>query len=154
MDESVRIELARRDDLSAVLGLLARNDLPPDGLAERFDHALVARRDGDIVGSAVLEVYGDAALLRSVAVDPTLRSQGLGRRLTEAALERARREGVQTVYLLTTTAGDYFPRFGFRPVAREAVAPGVQASVEFTSVCPASSLVMKRELGDWGIQHD
>jgi len=133
-------------DLPAVLDLLERSRLPGDGLAEHAATLLVAR-DGDrIVGSAALELYGTAALLRSVAVDPDRRGTGLGQRLTSAALELARQRGVRTVYLLTETAGDFFPRFGFRAIGRDAVDPAVRASVEFTTLCPASALAMALDL--------
>src|SRR5262245_64718992 len=76
-------------DLPAVLALLERSGLPQDGLSEHLATTLVAR-DGDaIVGSAALEVYRKAALLRSVAVDSALRGQGLGQRLTRTALDLA-----------------------------------------------------------------
>jgi amino-acid N-acetyltransferase len=137
---------ARTDDLPAILELLDRSELPRDGLAEHFDIALVAHDGAQVVGSAAVERYGDAGLLRSVAVDPAYRGQGLGIRLVSAALDQARQEGLQAVYLLTTTAPDYFPRFGFAPIARADVAPAVQQSVEFLSACPASALVMRAEL--------
>ena len=50
--------------------------------------------------------------------------------------------GVASVYLLTTTAGGYFPRLGFRLVERSEIPTTVQGSVEFTAVCPASALAM------------
>jgi amino-acid N-acetyltransferase len=140
------ITLARTDDLPAVLKLLDRSELPRDGLAEHFDIALVARDGAQVVGSAAIERYGDAGLLRSVAVDSAYRGQGLGARLVSAALDQALQEGLRAVYLLTTTAPDYFPRFGFAPIARDEVSPAVQESVEFTSACPASALVMRAEL--------
>jgi amino-acid N-acetyltransferase len=60
-------------DLPQILELLERCRLPTAGLAEHLDTTLVAR-DGDrVVGSAALELYGAAALLRSVAVAPALR---------------------------------------------------------------------------------
>ncbi|MFN8474960.1 MAG: arsenic resistance N-acetyltransferase ArsN2 [Anaerolineae bacterium] len=143
---SVTIGPARPEDFPAVLALLERSHLPPDGLADHRDALLVAREGDAVVGSAALEVYGDAALLRSVAVDERLRGHGLGQRLTDAALEMARERGIHEVYLLTETAADFFPRFGFRPVDRTDVAAEVQQSVEFTSACPVSALVMSREV--------
>ena len=139
---AVVVEAARPEDLQEVLELLERNALPQDGLRDHLGTALVARDDRTVVGSAALEVYGTAALLRSVAVDEGLRGRGLGRQLTGAALELARRQGVRDVYLLTETAGDFFPRFGFRAIERSAVAPVVQQSVEFTCACPAGALAM------------
>lgn len=140
------ITLARADELPAVLELLDRSALPRDGLVDNMAFAFVARDGGQLVGSAAIERYDDAGLLRSVAVDQGYRGQGLGAQLVGAALERARQEGLRSVYLLTTTAPEYFPRFGFRPVPRADVAQAVQESLEFTSACPASALVMRAEL--------
>src|SRR6266498_2663696 len=90
--------------------------------------ALLERSGARVVGSAALELYGEAALLRSVAVEPALRGQGLGRRLALAALDLAREHGAAEVYLLTETAAEFFSRLGFRPIARAEVAPEVQRS--------------------------
>ena len=141
-----RIEAARAGDREAILGLLDRVQLPKDGLGEELPPAIVARRDGAIIGSAVLEIYEGGALLRSVAVDPSAQGLGLGRRLTAAALARARELQVPAVYLLTTTAERFFPRFGFAPIARDDVPAGVRESVEFRSACPGSAIVMKKTL--------
>ncbi|MFN8483110.1 MAG: arsenic resistance N-acetyltransferase ArsN2 [Anaerolineae bacterium] len=143
---SATIGPARPEEFSKVLVLLEQNHLPSDGLADHRDTLLVARDGEAVVGSAALEVYGDAALLRSVAVDERWRGQGLGQRLTDAALEMARMRRIHEVYLLTETATDFFPRFGFRRVARTDVAAGVQQSIEFTSACPVSALVMAQEV--------
>jgi amino-acid N-acetyltransferase len=66
--------------------------------------------------------------------------------LTTSALDLAGRRGVGVVYLLTKTAIDYFPRFGFTPIARHDVPPGVLSSVEFRAECCASAVVMRRAL--------
>lgn len=143
---AITIDAARNSDLPAVLALLERSGLPQDGLPEHVATTLVARSGDAVVGSAALEIYGRAALLRSVAVDSALRGQGLGQRLTRAALDLARQHGIATVYLLTETAGDFFPRFGFHPTERAAVEPVVQQSVEFISACPASAQVLVTSL--------
>jgi amino-acid N-acetyltransferase len=145
---AVIIDAARDSDLPAVLALLERTDLPPNGLSDHLATTLVARHTSSIVGSAALELYGHAALLRSVAVDQAWRGQGLGQQLTCAALDLARQHGVTTVYLLTETATNFFPRFGFQPIARSAVAEAVQQSVEFTSACPAGATVLALDLYD------
>jgi len=143
---SIAIEPARVGDLTSILDLLRRSKLPIDDLDRHLPTILVARRGADIVGSAALEIYGSGALLRSVAVDDSLRGQGLGQQLTNAALDLARAKRVKTVYLLTTTAGDFFPRFGFRAITRADVAPDVRRSVEFTTACPSTALVMARQI--------
>lgn len=138
----ITISTAQQSDIPAILALLEQSGLPQEGFAEHVASALAARAGERIVGSAALELYGNSALLRSVAVDSQLRGQGLGQQLTRAALDLAHVHGVATVYLLTETAGGFFPRFGFRPVERSAVDPAVRQSIEFTSACPSSALVL------------
>jgi amino-acid N-acetyltransferase len=140
------IGAATPPDLAAVFALLERSQLPSAGLGDHVGSTLVARDGARIVGSAAVELYGQAALLRSVAVAAEHRGQGLGHALTAAALELARQRGVRTVYLLTETAAGFFPRFGFRPIPRREVDPAVLGSAEFTTACPAGALVMVRAL--------
>lgn len=139
---SVTIRPVDADDFADVLALLARSGLPQDGLADHMATTLAAYAGGRMVGCAALELYGDAALLRSVAVAAEQRGHGLGQQLTQAALDLARQRGVSAVYLLTETAADFFPRFGFQPSTRAHVPTSVQQSIEFTEACPASALVM------------
>ena len=138
----MQIERAQPMDAPALQALLRRSGLPQDGIKDHLATALVVRDGATIVGCAGLELYGAHALLRSVAVDAPARGQGLGQQLTQAALDLARVSGVRDVYLLTETASAFFPRWGFRPIARTAVPVPVQQSVEFRCACPASALVM------------
>jgi amino-acid N-acetyltransferase len=140
------IQRAEPRDLPAVRRLLDSQHLPLDGIDEHLETMVVAKVGSDVVGAAAVELYEDGALLRSVVVSPPVRGQGLGRRLSEAALSVARDRGTRTVFLLTTTAEGFFPRLGFEPIAREDVPASVQASVEFQSACPTSATVMRKRL--------
>lgn len=146
MSLATTIERARREDLANVLALLGRHGLPLDGASDLGDTLVVARLNGQVVGAAGLELYTDGALLRSVVVDASAQGQGLGHRLTDAALTLASEHGFTAVFLLTTTAAPFFPQFGFEPIGREQVPPSVRASVEFQSACPASAIVMRKQL--------
>jgi amino-acid N-acetyltransferase len=143
---AVIIEPVTPDQFPQVLDLLARNGLPIVGLEEHQATTLVALRNGQVVGSGALELYGAAALLRSVAVDPHQRNQGVGRLLTKHLFALARKHDVQRLYLLTETAADYFARRGFQPIPRSEVEAAVQQSVEFTFACPQSAQAMRFEL--------
>jgi amino-acid N-acetyltransferase len=139
------IDAAHERDLPAVRRLLAAQALPLDGVDQHL--AMVVAKDGDtLLGAAAVELYAGGALLRSVVVDPEARGRGLGYRLTEAALRVAKERGADTAFLLTTTAEAFFPKLGFERIAREDVPASVQASVEFTSACPASAVVMRKRL--------
>jgi amino-acid N-acetyltransferase len=133
-------------DLPAVHDLLERLHLPLAGVDDHVQALIVAREGSHVVGTAAVELYPDGALLRSVAVDPSRQGRRLGHQLTEAALNLARAHGADTVFLLTTTAERFFPRFGFEPITRDDVPASIQASVEFQSACPASAIVMRRRL--------
>jgi amino-acid N-acetyltransferase len=133
-------------DLPAILNLLRRSKLPTEGLEHHIQTTLIARLENGVVGCAAIERYGSAGLLRSVAVDERHRGTGLGQALTRAALELARAYRLKTVYLLTETAAEFFPKFGFQTVARDAVDSAVKQSIEFTKLCPSSATAMRLDL--------
>lgn len=133
----------RSEDLDPVLALLRGANLPVQGVAEAIGAFLVAESTGRIVGAAGLERYGRHGLLRSLVVSAEWRGRRLGGALTEEILATAEREGLDAVYLLTETAAEFFPRYGFARIARSDVAEPVRASAEFAELCPASSAVMQ-----------
>lgn len=141
----LRLRSATPADRTDVEALLQAASLPLDGVPEGLSGYMVAEVEGEgVVGVAGLELYGEAALLRSTAVAAGWRNAGVGRVLVEEVLDRAKREGAVDVYLLTTTAESWFPKFGFRCITREEVPVAVAASVEFQGACPDSATVMRR----------
>jgi amino-acid N-acetyltransferase len=144
--QAITIDAAKQDDLPAILALLVKCGLPRDGLADHLRTTLVARESKRIVGCSALELYEDCALIRSVAVDPSFRGQGLGLRLTKAALDMARLHQALTAYLLTTTAVTFFLRTGFKPLSRAEVPGNVRRSIQFTTLCPDTAIAMTASL--------
>ena len=140
------IESATERDLPGIRALLERLQLPVAGVDEHLPTMLVAREGEQIVGTAALELYADGALLRSVAVDPRQQGKQLGHQLTDAALQLATTHGANIVFLLTTTADRFLPKFGFEGISREQVPASVRQSVEFQSACPASAIVMRKQM--------
>jgi len=142
----MRLRAATPDDLTAVRQLLSASGLPLDGVEENFDDFIVAEEKDGIAGVIGLERYGPAALLRSAAVSPESRNSGVGHRLVRELLDRASAQGVREIYLMTTTAEEYFPRFGFTRSTRAQVPEPVRASREFQGACPDTAVVMKHVL--------
>jgi amino-acid N-acetyltransferase len=142
----IEIRRAGADDLATINALLTGDGLPIDGLADHVSTTFVARDAGRIVGAAGLEIYEDGALLRSVVVDRASRGSGVGRQLIAAVERLARARKVPALFLLTTTAANYFPKLGFAAISRESVPAGVRRSVEFVSACPASAAVLMKRL--------
>jgi amino-acid N-acetyltransferase len=145
-EAEMKIREATNRDLDAVESLLSANDLPLDGVKENFSGFVVAEDKGEIAGAIGLEKFGSVALLRSAVVSPEYRGGGVGRRLVEQLLERASDDGIEELFLLTTTAEKYFPRFGFSPTTRSAVPAAVKTSTEFQGACPDSAVVMTRRI--------
>lgn len=139
---TIRIDNADDGDLAAIRSLLDRLHLPASDLGAANQRFLAARAGGALVGCVALESYGDAVLLRSLAVEPRLQGGGIGTALCQEALAEARRRGARELWLLTTTAERYFARAGFARVDRSAAPPAMAASAEFRSLCPATAACM------------
>jgi amino-acid N-acetyltransferase len=153
VEAEMKFRQATDRDLEAVESLLAASKLPLDGVKENFSSFVVAEEGGEIAGAIGLEKFGSVALLRSAVVTPAHRGSGVGRRLVEQVLERAATDGIQELFLLTTTAEKYFPRFGFTSTTRSEVPPSVKASVEFQGACPDTAVVMKRRVATAATTH-
>jgi N-acetylglutamate synthase-like GNAT family acetyltransferase len=136
------IRQAEPRDLPAVLALLAEAKLTTEGVADHLCSFFVVDDGGRVVASAGLELRGDAALLRSLAVAADVRGTGLGAAVLRRALHEAdgRAGGV---YALTTTAETYLSRFGFQRVSRDSLPPQLFESRELQDACPSSATVMK-----------
>ena len=143
----VTVRAAGAADLPAVAALLEAAGLPLAGVPRSLADFLVAEDGGRVVGAIGLEPYGAAALLRSAVVDPSARGTGLGQALVRALLVHATSRGIRELYLLTTTAEEFFPRFGFERITRGEVPEPVRTSVEFRESCPASATIMRARLG-------
>jgi amino-acid N-acetyltransferase len=142
----VSLRRAVNADHEAVATLLRDSELPSDGVAEWLDQFWVAEHQGQVVGVAGMERYGNSGLLRSVAVAPAWRRTGIGRTLVDRVLDEGQGAGVMEFYLLTTTAEHYFPRLGFACVDRETVPAALSASAELRGACPTSAVVMHKTL--------
>lgn len=141
---------ATTPDLPDVLGLLQAAKLPTTGVEENLVNFVLAMEMGEngemLVGCAGLEVYGSAGLLRSVAVDENYRSEGIGGKLTEGIIELAQHKDLTSLSLLTETAQNYFPKFGFEAVPRNELPQSLWQSVEFKGACPDSAVAMTLKL--------
>ena len=131
---SAEVRSARAEDVPRMAELITGEHLPAYGLDEFLETFFVLTDGDEVVGCAGLEVYGEAALLRSVVVAPERRRRDEGRLLVEAALSEARRRGVARVYLFTMSADAFFGRLGFREVQPEEFEEAVRASRQYEAV--------------------
>jgi amino-acid N-acetyltransferase len=140
------IQPAKPSDWNAVSQLLQENKLPVDDVDKNLSHFFVATIKHRIVGAIGLEKYGDYALLRSMATSSLYRNQGIASKLVSDLFRYAQSIGLKEVYLLTETARDYFEKKSFQIVQRSEVPAVLQQSAEFSHVCPASAIAMKKSI--------
>jgi N-acetylglutamate synthase-like GNAT family acetyltransferase len=146
LSKNMALRRATENDWPAVAALLEVNKLPLEGAHEHIAAYLLALSNDELIGSAGLEVYADIALMRSVAVAPDLRRQGIGKILVSQLLQEARRRHIAKVCLLTSTAPGYFLKFGFNKELIEKAPQVLTASAEFQGACPASAAFMSLTL--------
>jgi amino-acid N-acetyltransferase len=146
--ENIYIADASPDDLRDILDLLAQVQLPHDGVAENLGAFLVAKDESArLIATVGLEHHGTTALLRSAAVAPEYQGCGIGSRLTEHLLERAKNDGVERVVLLTSTAREFFARrFGFRETPRTVFDEQLSGSSEWNLPRCSSAVCMSLDL--------
>lgn len=130
-------------EFQALRSFLERNKLPHKDIVLQ-DNVFLLYYDsaGDIVGSGGLEIYGEAALLRSVAVRESERGKQVGKQIVKDVLARAHEQKIRSIFLLTETAHDFFLKEGFLDLSRDEVPSNIKASTEFSFVCPASAKCM------------
>ena len=134
-------------DFEDILDILRVCDLPCEDLTARHMNSFfVADQDGTLAGVVGLELLGESALLRSLAVKPEHREHGVGAELIGLAESGAADRGVQGLYLLTTTAQGYFSKHSYQAIERDAAPPEIQATTEFATLCPDTSVCMTKKL--------
>ena len=142
----MNIRAASNDDLKVIAALLREAHLPSGDITSHIDHFLVAVENGVAIGTVGVEVYGSLGLLRSLAVEPAFQGRGIGKMLCESLMARAAGLGVEEIYLLTMNAAGFFERLGFNRVDRSGVPVEIQRTREFGEFCPASAVVMCRNI--------
>ena len=120
--------------------------MPIDDIQESKVQLFVLKIDNHIIGVIGLEQYKEVALLRSLAVQDRYKNQKIGRNLIGYLLRYCNDYKVQQLYLLTATAEKYFEKFNFYKVQRENIPDRIKNTKEFSSICPVTAVVMRKDL--------
>ncbi len=139
------IILVSQNTLSKALELLKKNHLPTDDISE-LTKLFTLTNKNEVVGTIGIEFYKDVALLRSLAVSQDYRSKGVGTQLIEHIESFAKQNGAKELFLLTTTASNYFSKKSYQKIERNDVPGELKKSTEFSSTCPSSAVTMKKFL--------
>ena len=129
-----------------VINLLKSQNLPSEDLPDVLTDFYAAVNAEKLIGLIGMERYGNFGLLRSMVVHPDYRNKGVAETLVIHLEKEAKATGITDMYLLTETADKYFTRKGYSTITRESVPDELKQSSEFSHVCPASAVVMKKKL--------
>lgn len=142
------VTLQRADDgaLPYIETLLEENGLPAEDVRSNPERFYVAYSEDTRVGIGGLEPYGAVGLLRSVVIERPARGNGLGVALCDALEAAASENDVETLYLLTTTAAEFFANRGYVEIDRSDPPAPIQRTTEFDDLCPATATCMKKSL--------
>ena len=134
---------AKPDDKTEIIELIKSCNLPYEDLnTEKLKSFIIAKSDGEIIGCIGMEFFKEHGLLRSLAVNERFRNQKIGSELYSRLISFSAQSGVKTIHLLTTTAENFFNRKGFSKSGRSAAPEAIKNSVEFSTLCPLSSVYM------------
>lgn len=143
---SLSLQRADEETIQYVETLLVRNGLPSDDVKAKSHCFYIGYDDDERVGIGGIETFDTDGLLRSIVITQRARENGFGTALC-AALERtAHMDGVETLYLLTTTASGFFADFNYVEIERSAVPETIQQTTEFTEFCPTTATCMRKSL--------
>lgn len=142
---SMEIKPAGTEEFQQALTLLQSNNLPVNDL-HSGTQLFVLEENGKVKGTVAAEYDYSSALLRSLSVDESLRGMGSGKKLVTFLEQYLSQQGVETIYLLTTTAAPFFKKLEYEIVDRSDVPAFIRNTTEFASLCPASATVMKKAL--------
>ena len=119
--ERFLVRPATADDIKEMSGVLERAGLSSSrpqilefSLASSVTQMFVGCRDGRVAAVAGCVRFGRTGWLGNVAVDDDVRGQGLGRAISQAAVDHLHQAGVETVLLTATKPGrPIYERLGF-----------------------------------------
>ncbi len=137
----------RQPAVEPVAALLETAGLPTHDLnAAMLAHFFVCGDPAAPAGVVGIELFGSAALLRSLAVRESERGRGTGHALVATAESYARETGVSSLYLLTETAATFFSNLGYAALARDNAPPAIRGTAQFAGLCPDSAHFMHKAL--------
>lgn len=139
--------LADKDDMLSIVQLLQQYSLPTTDLQVGKRIFIVAKYAEQLVACVSVEKYGDAGLLRSLAVHTEWKEIGLGKIMVQRGEDWSAENGVKTLYLLTTTASGFFQNMAWEVFDRDKAPVTIAATTEFSTTCPSTAQCLKKTIG-------
>jgi len=146
MPEQIHLQRATEKIIPIIQKMLQENDLVIEDIPQIIDELFLAYKGSKIIGIGGVEHHGNVGLLRSIAIESSLRGKGYGTALCNELIAKAKDDGINELFLLTLTAEAFFGRLGFERIERTETPQEMQETTEFKTLCPVSSVCMKLKL--------
>ncbi len=140
------VELLNDPEITQALDLLSENALPTTDLPKQQVRLFGISENNKLTGCVGIEVFGESALLRSLATSSSSRGKGLGKLLTKKVEAAAKEEGVKKIFLLTETAENFFKKMNYSVIERDFVPDEIKQTTEFSELCPSTAVAMQKTL--------
>lgn len=138
---------ASQNSFSAAIELLKKNNLPTEDI-DTGTQLFVVEEDDKVLATVAVEYDFNNALLRSLSVSAEKRKTGIGAELVSFIEDYVQKQGVRNIFLLTTTAADFFLKRGYGIIDRNNVPEFIKNTKEYSVICASSSTLMKKKLAD------
>ena len=127
---------------------LSKAGLPVADIADNVTLFGLFEGENTLAAIAGLEMYGQDALLRSVCVPASVQGRGRGKQIVSEVERYGKEASVRCLYLLTTTASDFFIKAGYHLADRSTAPLAIQQTSEFAGLCPSTAAFMCKNLAE------
>jgi amino-acid N-acetyltransferase len=128
-DEYESIRPLRTKDIADILrimeplmkqgSLIRRNS---QDIQEKKEDYVVFEIDSSVHACGALHDWGEGqGEIAAIATDPAFAETGMGRRIVRCLIDRAEKQGLRRVFVLTTQTQDWFESLGFREDSTESL---------------------------------
>lgn len=146
MNHNLVLKKANNKELPVISDILEKNDLVYEDIQDNNIEFFSAYEHDVFIGIIGLEQFDNVGFLRSLVVLEEYRNKGYGKEICNSLLNYAKDKKNKEIYLLTTTAKNFFEKLGFKAVERKNVPDEIKNSSEFSHFCPDSAVCLKIDL--------
>lgn len=143
---NLQIEPALESDYKEISYLLNVNELPSSDITEDHVQIFVGLNQQEIIGTIGLQKYDSIGLLRSLVVKDGYKSQKIAGKLLHYIFDYCVMHKITELYLLTTSAEEYFYKYGFQKIERILVPEVIKETKQYQEICPKVAVVMHKSL--------
>lgn len=131
-----------------IINLLKKENLPVSDLKINSSDIpfFTLEAENRCWGCVGLELFDNAALLRSLYVHQKFRGNGYGKLLVQHVENYAKSQHIESIFLLTEHAENFFEKTGYSRIHRSEAPKQIRKTDQFSNLCPSSAKLMIKKL--------